>query len=73
MFKALSREYIDRTIIANKRKDAWLVDGLQSFIMLKYVSENYPEIKVLGDISKLWGVRNFNLAQLNFNDKYPFV
>jgi len=73
MFKALSREYIDRTIITNKRKDAWLVDGLQSFIMMKYVSENYPEIKVLGDISKLWGVRNFNLAQLNFNDKYPFV
>ncbi len=73
MFKALSREYIDRTIIANKRIDSWLVDGLQSYIMMKYVSENYPEIKVLGDISKLWGVRKFNLAQLNFNDKYPFV
>ena len=73
MFKALSREYIDRTIISNKRTDAWLVDGLQSFIMMKYVSENYPEIKAIGDISKLWGIRKFNLAQLSFNDKYPFV
>lgn len=73
MFKALSREYIDRTIIVNKREDAWIADGIHSYIMMKYVSENYPEIKVLGGISKLWGVRKFNLAKLNFNDKYPFV
>ena len=73
MFKALSREYIDRTILVNKREDAWLADGLHSYIMMKYVSENYPEMKTIGAISKLWGVRKFNFAKLNFNDKYPFV
>jgi len=73
MFKALTRKYLENTIIVNRRKDAWILDGIQSFLMIKYVEQYYPEIKAMGNISKIWGVKTFNIAKLNFNDKYPFV
>lgn len=73
MFKALSKKFIENTILVDKRKDYWLTDGLQTYLMMNYVSEYYPEIKLTGNISKIWGLRNFNFSKLNFNDKYPFV
>tara|TARA_B110000037_G_scaffold90350_1_gene106982 strand:- start:58762 stop:61548 length:2787 start_codon:yes stop_codon:yes gene_type:complete len=73
MFKALTRTYIDNSILVNRREDMWLADGIQNYLMMNYVSKFYPEVKTIGGISKIWGVRSFNLAKLNFNDKYPFI
>ena len=73
MFKALTRKYLENTVLVNRRKDAWILDGIQTFLMIKYVEQYYPEIKAMGNISKIWGVRNYSIAKLNFNDKYPFV
>ncbi len=73
MFKALTRKYLENTIIVNRRNDRWILDGIQTFLMMKYVEENYPEIKAMGNISKIWGIRSFTIAKLDFNEKYPFV
>ncbi len=73
MFKVLSKKYLENTISVNRRKDAWIIDGIQTFLMMKYVEEYYPEIKAMGNISKIWGVRSFTIAKLDFNEKYPFV
>lgn len=73
LFKVLSKKYIDQLFLINMREDAWLADGLQTYLMLKYVEKFYPEVKAIGNISNIWGIRNFNLAQINFNQKYPFV
>jgi len=73
LFKILSRKYIDNVFLFDQRKDAWLADGLQTYLMMKYVEKYYPNVKAIGDISKLWGVKNFNLAKISFNEKYPFV
>lgn len=73
LFKILSRKYIDNVFLFNQREDAWLADGLQTYLMIKYVEKYYPEVKAIGDISKIWGVKSFNLAKIDFNDKYPFV
>ncbi len=73
MFKALTRKYLENTIVVNRRKDAWILDGIQAFLMMKYVEQYYPEIKAMGNISKIWGIRSFTIAKLDFNEKYPFV
>ena len=73
MFKVLTKKYIENTLIINRRLDYWLVDGLQTYLMMQYVEKFYPEIKAMGNISKIWGVRSFNIAKLDFNGKYPFV
>ena len=73
MFKALTRKYLENTLLVNRRNDAWILDGLQTFLMIKYVETFYPEMKAMGNISKIWGVRKYSMAKLDFNDKYPFV
>lgn len=73
MFKTITNRYIENTIIVNKREDYWLTDGIQIYLMMKYVSEFYPEIKAIGTISKIWGIKNYNISKLDFNGKYPFV
>ncbi|MBE0422543.1 MAG: aminopeptidase [Lutibacter sp.] len=73
LFKILSRKYIDNVFLFNQREDAWLADGLQIYLMIKYVEKYYPEVKAIGDISKIWVLKNFNLAKIDFNEKYPFV
>lgn len=73
MFKALSRKFLENTLILNRRTDTWLLDGIQHLLMMKYVEKYYPEIKAMGNISSLWGIKSYNIAKLNFNDKYPFV
>lgn len=73
LFKILSKKYIDQLFLIDKREDYWLTNGLQTYLMIKYVKKYYPEIKAIGNISKLWGVRNFNIAKINFNEKYHFV
>ena len=73
MFKVLSKKYIENSLLINRREDYWLFDGIQNFLMMQYVSEYYPEVKAIGNASNIWGLRSFNLAKLNFNDKYSFV
>ncbi len=73
MFKVLTKKYIENTLLVNPREDYWLTDGIQTYLMMQYVEKFYPEIKAMGNISKIWGVRTFNIAKLEFNGKYPFV
>lgn len=73
MFKSITYEYINHTFLFNKRKDTWFADGLQTYLMMKYVEKYYPEIKAIGSASKIWGIRNFNIAKIDFNQKYNFV
>ena len=37
MFKTITNRYIENTIIVNKREDYWLTDGIQIYLMMKYV------------------------------------
>lgn len=73
MFKALTRRYLENTILVNLREEHWLIDGIQNYLMIEYVEEFYPEIKLLGSISDYIFIRNFNAAKLKFNDKYPLL
>ncbi|MFY9243550.1 MAG: aminopeptidase [Polaribacter sp.] len=73
MFKSLSRKYIENTLLVNQRKDYWLIDGLQNYLMIEYIEKFYPDVKLLGKVSEYWIIRKFNLAKLKFNDKYPFL
>tara|TARA_B110000902_G_scaffold170273_1_gene193904 strand:- start:6554 stop:9313 length:2760 start_codon:yes stop_codon:yes gene_type:complete len=73
MFKALTKRYIENTLLLNKRTDYWLIDGIQNYLMIEYIEAFYPKIKLLGNVSNYWFIRTFNLSKLKFNDKYPFI
>ena len=64
------QNYLENTLLLNPRKDHWLIDGIQMYFMINYVEENYPDMKFLGSIANIWGVKSFHASSLKYNDKY---
>ena len=73
MLKTLTRKYLQNTLFLNKRKDYWLLDGIQNYLMIEYLERFHPNTKLLGKYSKKWFLKNYNFSKLDFNDKYPLV
>jgi len=73
MFKTLTKYYVDHTNNLHTRENTWLNDGVQTYLMLQYVAEYYPEIKLIGGIADIWGVRSYHLSTKGFNDRYNFT
>jgi hypothetical protein len=73
LLKIALQNYLENTLLINPRKDQWLLDGIQMYHMINYVEENYPDMKFLGSIANIWGVRSFHAADLKYNDKYDLA
>ncbi|MDP2685653.1 MAG: metalloprotease [Aequorivita sp.] len=71
--KTITRQYIDNTVILNSRKDHWLQDALQIYLMMEYVDTYYPKMKIIGNLSDWWIIRWAHAADLEFNDQYPIL
>ncbi|MBT8296946.1 MAG: metalloprotease [Maribacter sp.] len=66
-------KFLEETIFLDPRKEQWLQDAIANYLMIAYVEEFYPNQKLLGKLSKLPGVRGFNLAKMDFNEQYLFL
>lgn len=64
---------LEETIYINPRKEQWVNDAIANYLMIAYVDEFYPNQKLLGKLSKIWGIRSFNMAKMDFNQQYSFV
>ncbi|SHJ91741.1 hypothetical protein SAMN04488513_11263 [Pseudozobellia thermophila] len=64
---------LEETLFLDPRKEQWLSDAIANYLMIGYVEEYYPDQKLLGKLSKIWGLRSFNLAKMDFNEQYPFL
>ncbi|MFB9058154.1 metalloprotease [Mariniflexile ostreae] len=70
ILKVTLQNYLENTLLINPRKDQWLFDGIQVYFLMKYVELYYPDLKFLGSMSNIWGIRSFHAASLKYNDKY---
>jgi len=73
LLKNTLSNYLDNTLLINPRKEQWLKDGIQIYFMIKYIENNYPDMKLLGTLADVWGVRAFHLSDLMFNEQYGLV
>ncbi|WP_418510123.1 metalloprotease [Corallibacter sp.] len=73
VLKTALNNYLENILIVNPRQDQWIIDGLQTYFLIKYVDENYPNMKIFGSLSRIWGLKSFHAANLNFNDQYAFL
>ncbi len=64
---------LEETVYLNPRKEQWLLDAIANYLMIAYVEKYYPDQKLLGKLSNIWGIRSFNLAKMDFNEQYPFL
>jgi len=72
ILKATIAKYVKNTFNTNPRTDFWLNDAVESYLMAMYIEDNYPNMKLLGTLSKIWGIRSFEVAKKGFNDQYYY-
>lgn len=70
--KTYLNNYIHNTLQLNQREDNWIYDGIQVYLMMKYIEEFHPESKMMGSLSKLGILRGYNLVSLDFNGQYSY-
>lgn len=70
--KAAIAKYIKSTFNTNPRKDYWLNDAIESYLMAMYIKEYYPNVKLMGTLSNIWGIKSFEIAKKGFNDQYYY-
>ena len=68
--KQLLNEVKKTVFISNLRKDQWVSDGFQIYLLIKYVEKYYPEKKLAGRLHKILGLNWFHASKLKFNDQY---
>ena len=70
LVKTALKKYIDNILLLNPRKEHWLSEGLQIYYLIKYVEEYYPDMKLIGTLADIWGIKAFHAADLKFNFQY---
>jgi hypothetical protein len=69
--KTYLNTYLHNTLKIDPRKDNWIYDGIQMYLMLKYIEENHPDKTMMG---LRWGIlRGHNLFNVSFNGQYNYM
>ncbi|MBT8260385.1 MAG: metalloprotease, partial [Bacteroidia bacterium] len=70
LLKNTISNYLDNVLLINPRKEHWLKDGIESYYLMMYIEDYYPDIKLIGNLANIWGIRSFHAADLKFNEQY---
>ena len=70
--KTYLNEFLKSSLHLDPRKDNWIYDGIQVYIMMKYIDEHYPNTKMIGNASKIKLLKSYNLAKIDFNAQYSY-
>ena len=70
--KTYINNFLRSSVNLNQRNDYWISDGIQVYMMMKYMDEFHPQSKMMGSISKFKILKNFNLVNLDFNQQYSY-
>jgi hypothetical protein len=73
LLKSTLNNFLDNTLLINPRKEQWLKDGIQIYFLIKYIEDYYPDMKLLGSLANVWGIRSFHAADLKFNEQYGMI
>ena len=71
--KTITSNYLENTLLLNPREEKWITDAIQIYLLMEYVDQYYPDMKILGNLSDFFGVRWFHAADLEFNEQYSFL
>lgn len=64
--------FLNNSLYIDNRKDSWVHNGIQVYIMMKYIEENYPNTKMLGSAASYKLLKSYNLTNIDFNEQYSY-
>lgn len=70
--KTYLNNVLKNTLSINQRKENWIKDGLQMYLIMKYIDEYYPNAKMMGSLAKYKLLKSYNLINLNFNQQFNY-
>ena len=71
--KTYLNNYLHNTLQLDPRKDNWIYDGIQVYVMMKYIEEYHPNSKMMGSVAKLKLLKGYNMVRLDFNGQYSYL
>ncbi|SNZ00074.1 metalloprotease [Flagellimonas pacifica] len=71
--KTALQSFLKETLFLDPRRERWVKDAIENYLMIKYVEEYYPNQKLAGKLSRLWGFKSFHLAKMDFNEQYALL
>ncbi|WP_298420705.1 metalloprotease [uncultured Kordia sp.] len=73
ILKAILTKNLEESMWMDTRTEKWISDALETYMLMVYAETHYPNMKLTGGLSKVWGIRSYEFAKLEFNDQYPFL
>ncbi|HKX85418.1 MAG TPA: hypothetical protein VJL37_02015 [Flavobacterium sp.] len=71
--KIYTANFLNHNLNIDFRKDHHLFDAIQTFLLMEYIEENYPDLKMLGGLSRFKLLKGYQIAKANFNDQYHLL
>jgi hypothetical protein len=71
--KTYLNNYLKANLQLNNRKEYWISDGIQIFLMMQYVEEFYPDLKMTGNLASFKILKSYNLINIDFNQQYNYL
>lgn len=71
--KTFLNNYLKDNLQLNPRNDQWIYDGIQVFLMMKYIDEHYPNLKMTGNLAQFKILKSYHFINLPFNQQYNYL
>jgi len=71
--KTYLNNYLKENLNLNQRRDYWITDGIQVYIMMQYADEYFPELKMTGNVAHLKILKPYHFINLDFNQQYSYL
>ncbi len=71
--KTYTNNFLKNNLQINQRKEQWIIDGIQVFVMMRYINEFHPEMKMTGNLAKLKLLKSYHFINLDFNQQYNYL
>ncbi|MCL9805274.1 aminopeptidase [Flavobacterium amniphilum] len=68
--KIYTANYLKQNLNIDFRKDHHIYDAIQTFTIIRYIKEHYPDLKLLGGLSQFKVLKGYQIAKADFNDQY---
>ena len=71
--KTYLNNYLKENLSLNQRRDYWIYDGIQVFLMMEYMNHYYPDLKMTGNVANLKILKSYHFINLDFNQQYNYL
>ncbi|MEN9323305.1 MAG: hypothetical protein RL699_1085 [Bacteroidota bacterium] len=70
--KTYTNNFLRSSLQLDFRKDHWVVDAIQLYTMMNYMSRYHPEVKMMGNLNRFPVLRSYRLINMDFNEQYAY-